>query len=184
MKGRFQAGDWVRGALCSKHLLAKMQRGGGSGRKGSSQGRASLSQHRSRVFVGVAIAIVVDMRVSPFLQAELESVRSAAASREVELKFEIDRARQGRKELEARFAGLDPHKMAHEDQALAQASQVSAEGDGGGQHPHGTPHSEALSTVSKVAPRDRSDMDLRSRTVRPSAAWAVQGGTIGALPHT
>ncbi|GAQ86327.1 hypothetical protein KFL_002830030 [Klebsormidium nitens] len=60
------------------------------------------------------------------LEAELESVRSAAASREVELKFEIDRARQGRKELEARFAGLDPHKMAHEDQALAAANQALA----------------------------------------------------------
>lgn len=63
------------------------------------------------------------------LQAELESVQSAAASREVELKFEIDRARQGRKELETRFAGLDPHKMATEDHALAQVKEVSRTGD-------------------------------------------------------
>lgn len=62
------------------------------------------------------------------MQAELEAVKSAAASREVELKFEIDRARQGRKELENRYAGLDPQKMAQEDHALAQANQVRTRG--------------------------------------------------------
>ncbi|GBG81765.1 hypothetical protein CBR_g33943 [Chara braunii] len=52
------------------------------------------------------------------LEAELERVKQEAHARELELKFELDKARKGRKELENRIAGIDPEQMAKEDAAL------------------------------------------------------------------
>lgn len=56
------------------------------------------------------------------LQVELEAQRQ----REGDLKFELDRARAARKELEQRYEGIDPRRVVAEDTALAEARDTLA----------------------------------------------------------
>ncbi len=45
------------------------------------------------------------------LQSQLDSAREQAAQREAELRDEVQQVRRDKKELEAKFAGLDLNKM-------------------------------------------------------------------------
>ncbi|DBA96689.1 TPA: hypothetical protein ACH3X1_015539 [Trebouxia sp. C0004] len=54
------------------------------------------------------------------LQSELDLAREQAAQREAELQDELQQARRDKKELEAKFAGLDLNKMEAEDSVVKQ----------------------------------------------------------------
>eukprot|EP00793_Prasinoderma_coloniale_P003741 PRCOL_00003117-RA len=63
------------------------------------------------------------------LSAEVERLQTeieAHKQREMDLKFELDRARTARKELEQRYEGIDPRRVVAEDAALAEARETLA----------------------------------------------------------